>query len=407
VRTYQDRAFVQELRLASPGGDTLDYVVGLYYMDQKTGSTQQSFLRGFKRWWDAATGLPDVVTGDMDFDYSRRESFEDRAAFGELTWHLSDAWQITAGLRHFENDFTNDTFMALPLYAGFAPPTNASFDASDGDTLFKVNTSWRFAGRNTLYGTVSEGYRRGGSNAVPLTGTFAEDPAWQRYEPDSVVNYEVGLKGATTSLQYSLAAYYVDWDDVQVNTSTPNWGFYAAQNGGKARSLGLELDVSGALTEHLSYTFGYAYTNAELREDIARPDDPSAVIAVSGAQLPGTPESAISAALEYTLPLAAGGRWTARLNAYYQSDTTNAISRSSRFNATLDAFQLWGLSTTYATEHWDATLFVKNVFNEEGVTGLFTEAYMGTAPELGYYGNGSKQFLSLPRTLGVTLNYRF
>ncbi len=407
VRTYSDEAFVQELRLVSASGGALDYVVGLYYMDQDLGSTQQSFLRGFKRWWDAFSGFPAAVTGDMDFDYSRRESFEDRAAFGELTWHLSDTAQITGGLRYYKNDFTNDTFMSLPLYAGFAPPTNASFQTDDDGTLFKVNASWRFAGRNTLYGTISEGYRRGGSNAVPLTGTFAEDPAWQRYEPDSVVNYEVGVKGAATSFQYSAAVYFVDWDDVQVNTATPNWGFYAAQNGGKARTAGVELDVSGNVTDRLSYALGFAYTKAELRDDVVRPDNPAAVIAVSGARLPGTPETALSASLEYAVPVGSAAQWTTRLNGYYQSSTMNAISRSPVFNVELDSFQLWGASTSYSADRWDATLFVKNLFNEEGVTGLFTEAYMGTAPDLGYYGNGSKQFLSLPRTLGLTLNYRF
>lgn len=408
VRTYKDQGFVQELRLASATGGALDYVAGLYYQDQKTGSTQQSILRGFKRWWDAAfPGFESAVTGDKDFDYSRRETFKDRAVFGELTWHLSDDLQVTGGVRHFENDFTNDTYMALPLYAALPPPTNASFDDSDSDTLFKVNASWRFAGRNTLYGTISEGYRRGGSNAVPLTGPFAENPAWQRYEKDTVVNYEVGIKGASTSFQYSAALFFVDWDDVQVNTATPIWGFYAAQNGGKARSAGLELDLSGALTQRLSYSFGYAYTNAELREDIARPDNPAAIIALSGAQLPGTPEHSVSGSLEYAVALASNTQWTTRVNGYYQSTTTNAISRSPVLNVELDSFQLWGFSTTYATERWDATLFVKNLFNEEGVTGVFTEAYMGTAPALGYYGNGSKQFLSLPRTLGVTLNYHF
>lgn len=407
VRTYSDEAFVQELRLASTTGKTLDYVVGLYYMDQKLASTQQSLLVGFKRWWDEFTGAPAVVTGDKDFDYARRETFEDRAVFGELTWHLSDTAQITGGVRHFENDFTNDTFMALPLYAGFAPPTNASFDTSDDGTLFKVNASWRFAGRNTLYGTISEGYRRGGSNAVPLTGTFAESPSWQRYDSDSVVNYEVGVKGATTMLQYSVALFFVDWDDVQINTATPNWGFYAAQNGGKARTTGVEFDLSGALTDRLSYTFGYAYTKAELRDDVARPDNPNALIAVDGARLPGIPENTLSASLDYSVAVGSAAQWTTRINGYYQSTTTNAISRSPVYNAELDAFQLWGASTTYSTEHWDATLFVKNMFNEEGVTGLFTELYMGTAPDQGYYGNGSKQFLSLPRTLGLTLNYRF
>jgi len=409
ARSYHDRAFVQEVRLASntSAGSPLDYVVGLYYMDQMTHSTQQSYLRGFKRWWDEWSGLPDVVTGDQDFDYSRRETFKDQAVFGELTWHVTDTVQLTGGLRHFKNDFTNRTFMALPLYAGFAPPSYSAFDSSDSDTLFKFNASWRFAGQHTLYGTVSEGYRRGGSNAVPLVGNFAEDPSWQRYRPDSVVNYELGVKGATDRLQYSVAAFYVDWQDVQVNTSTPIWGFYTAMNGGTARSSGIELDLAGVLTDRLSYTFGYAYTKAELTETITRPDNSAIVIADDGTRLPGTPENTFSAALAYSLPLANGAHWISRINGYYQSSTRNAINRSPVFNVELKEFQLWGLSTTYAAEHWDATFFIKNLLNEEGVTGVFTEAYMGTAPAVGYYGNGSKEFLSLPRTLGVTLNYRF
>ena len=50
---------------------------------------------------------------------------------------------------------------------------------------------------------------------------------------------------------------------------------------------------------------------------------------------------------------------------------------------------------------------MKNITNEEGVTGVFTEAYMGTAPGEGYFGNGNKEMISLPRTLGATLRYSF
>lgn len=62
---------------------------------------------------------------------------------------MSDDLQLTGGVRHFENDFSNHTYMALPAYASLATPTTAAFDTSDGDTLFKVNASWRFVGRNT------------------------------------------------------------------------------------------------------------------------------------------------------------------------------------------------------------------------------------------------------------------
>ena len=67
VRTYSDEAFVQELRLVSNTEGKIDYVAGLYYLDQDLNSTQQSFLRGFKQWWDTLLpGLEDIVSGDKD-----------------------------------------------------------------------------------------------------------------------------------------------------------------------------------------------------------------------------------------------------------------------------------------------------------------------------------------------------
>jgi len=41
------------------------------------------------------------------------------------------------------------------------------------------------------------------------------------------------------------------------------------------------------------------------------------------------------------------------------------------------------------------------------VTGTFTELYMGTAPAIGYFGNGAKDLISLPRTIGLSFNYNF
>jgi outer membrane receptor protein involved in Fe transport len=129
--------------------------------------------------------------------------------------------------------------------------------------------------------------------------------------------------------------------------------------------------------------------------------------ALAGTQLPGTPEHSLTATGVFTMELSGGTQWINRINGYYQSETRNAINNTPVFNVELDAFTLVDVSTTLLFTDWDATLFVRNVGNERGVTGLFTEAYMGTDPASGYYGNGSKQFLSLPRTFGVSLNYRF
>src|SRR3546814_18710676 len=50
---------------------------------------------------------------------------------------------------------------------------------------------------------------------------------------------------------------------------------------------------------------------------------------------------------------------------------------------------------------------MKNLTNEAGVTGVYTEQYMGTLPAEGYFGNGSKALVTLPRTVGLTVGYRF
>ncbi|MEO1248077.1 MAG: TonB-dependent receptor [Pseudomonadota bacterium] len=408
VRTYSDEALVQELRLVSNTDGNYDYTVGAFYMDQDLGSTQQSFLRGFKQWWDtflpAAAG---AVTGDQDFDYARTETFRDLSIFGEYTYHFSERLRATLGFRYFDNDFDNTTLVDLPLYAGVFTPETSTFEINDDDVLFKGNLSLDITDNSMLYGTISEGYRRGGANAVPTSGTFAEDPGWLRYEPDSVVNYEIGIKSEFDRVRLSAAAFYVDWSDAQVNTATTNWGFFAVLNGGDASSAGLELEIDGYVNENVEYRLGYAYVDAKLDDPVFAPDNAVTPRALADTQLPGTPEHTLNGTLILSRDLANGSQWITRFNAYYQSDTRNAINNTPTFNVELDAFTLADVSTTLAFDSWDATLFVRNIGNERGVTGLFTEAYMGTAPGSGYFGNGNKQFLSLPRTFGLSVNFRF
>jgi iron complex outermembrane receptor protein len=78
-----------------------------------------------------------------------------------------------------------------------------------------------------------------------------------------------------------------------------------------------------------------------------------------------------------------------------------------RLDQTLDSFAIFNGSITAAFDDVDVTFWVKNILNEDGIAANFTEAFMGTAPDQGYYGNGSKVQITLPRTFGITANYRF
>ena len=406
VRTYTDKAFIQEFRLVSKGGEKIDWVAGLYYQDQDLEATQDSYLRGFKRWWDAAVpSAPDAVTGDQDFLYRRDDSFKDKAAYGELTWHATDKLAFTGGVRYFDNSDTNHTLIDIPLYASLSQPTDATFKSSEDDFLFKGNVALSLGDDELLYATVSEGYRRGGSNAVPLTGFFAESPLWQVYKADTVTNYEVGFKGTVGRVRYDASVFYIDWQDPQLSTATPNWGFYVTTNGESAASKGVELQLAGQLSERFGFGFGYTWNDAELTADFRSPL--GALIEVDGAQLPGAPKQIVNASLDFRQPLNDSLEFTARVGAYYQSETQNALSRSALFDATLDAFQIWDASAALSGDAWSVAVWVKNIGNEAGVTGVFKEEYMGTAPDQGYYGNGAKDLISLPRTFGLTLTYEF
>ncbi|HVY84569.1 MAG TPA: TonB-dependent receptor [Caulobacterales bacterium] len=405
VRTFEDKSTVQEFRLVTDDGGNFDYVLGVYYQDQNRVATQNSYLRGFKRWWDTAfPAFAAAVTGDQDFGYSRDEDFTDQAVFGELTWHVSPRLDITGGVRWFDNESKNTTYMSLPLYAGLFTPQTTRFDISDSGTLWKLNAAYHFGDDDLFYATWSQGYRRGGTNAVPTTGNFAEDPRWQTYDPDTVDNYEVGVKGRIGGQRYDASLFYIDWQDAQLNTATPAWGFYAVQNAGSAHSAGLELALSGPLGNGFDYSLGYTYLNAELDEDFYSPI--GTLIDRKGHRLPGAPENMINGALDWSHPVG-NFTFTARVDGSYQSSTRNAISLSPLFNVDLKGFAIFNTVATLSTDRWDFSVWVKNIGNEEGVTGEYTQAYMGTDPGQGYYGNGSKDLISLPRTFGATVGFRF
>ncbi|MCC2614671.1 TonB-dependent receptor [Aestuariibacter halophilus] len=417
-RGYKEEALVQEIRLVSNETKAnMDWIVGAYYMDQDTFSTQDSLMPGYQEWAGAAfswwPSMADygMVYTDNDFRYRRNQNFKDKALFAELTYHMSDDLRTTVGIRRFDNEFVNDTELSLPIwpFLGAEP----EFKTDESDTLFKFNLAYDVNKDMMAYLTVSEGYRRGGANAVPLEGSLAERPEWQTYESDSAVNYEVGIKGylGDRDHSYSLTAYRIDWDNPQLNAAS-YWGFFTVANGESARTQGLEFELKGYLTESVRYVFGYAHVSAELTDDFYVPsavtaESPTRLTAEDGDKLPSTPENMLSLSLDHTHDLDNGWYLISQVNAYYQSDSLNFLGNNEKLQTEIDGFSLWNASVRLSADDWDVVFYVKNVFNDDGVTGLLPEAYMGTDPAESFYGNSSKDYITLPRTFGLSATYRF
>jgi outer membrane receptor protein involved in Fe transport len=421
-RQNHEEAVVQEFRLASNGDNkNYDWIIGAYYMDQESSAAQQTELRGFTEWRMAADGVNPNYLGDFydlstnsSFDWTHEKTFTDKALFGEFTYHMSDALDLTVGARHFRNEQNVTSQTAFPIWFAFNPVIDA--DQDDSGTLLKANISYQLNDDQMIYGTVSEGYRRGGTNAAPVRPdeAYPNDPEWNEFAKDTVVNYEFGLKGFENDLRYTVSLFYVDWQDPQLNVATPSGAYYAVANGDSAATKGLETEFSWAATQDITVSGGYTYVNAKLTSDLflhdASPETEgkTALRANNGAQLPGTAEHTFNFSITHAKDISADMYLVSRIGAYYQSEVENSIlDIDENWAQTLDGFSLVSASVALIMEDWTISLYAKNITNEKGTVATYKEEYMTSDPANGFYGTGQKDFITTPRTITLSASYNF
>ena len=427
-RGYDDEAFIQEFRLVSNAADSkVDWIVGAFYMDQDNKVWQLSHNPGMNLFHNACvnTGGPECdgfwpatfyggqQLTEIDFEYQRDTRFEETALYGEVTYHVNDTFRLTGGFRWFDNETVNDVILGFPLVEGWTSPMAPQSTDSDDDVLAKINASWDINDSTMLYATYSEGYRHGGAQSVPSVDDgdpFGEPnaDAIRTFGSDSVQNMELGVKGQGERFQYTASVFNVDWDDPQLNTTSAWWGFFIAANGDAASTQGVELEVEGFVSDSLRYRAGYTYVKAELDTDFISPQTGS-VVAPAGSKLPGAPENVLTFALDNTWELNSGMSLVAALNAYYQSGSENFIDQSDSLNESYGSFTLVGANASLQSENWSATLYVRNLGDEAGVSGGFPISYWSydTGIFENWYGNGNRQFIVQPRTIGLRFGYRF
>ena len=424
----------QELRLVSQGEGDWDWVLGAWYKDQKQEAIFNDILPGFPRWaGDPNTpgsqivaayypgagntvadffgvyyhGTPDPILDVLDDPYvqDRKMDFEDIAVFGEVTYHLSEKWQVTGGLRWFTQKFSQTNAIDFNIIGpAFAVRTES--DADFDDIIFKINNSYDIFEDTMVYFTWSEGFRHGGANGFPTTGNapavVSQTPL--EYESDKTTNVEIGIKGSLLDgrVRYSAAAYQMDWENVQLDAFVGPLFVPSVVNGDEARTEGIELEVTFQLSENFIGNFGWSYTDTELKGDGIAVEGSSSggvtdfVTANAGDPMPGVPEHQLSLALNYFQPLSGG----AQLHYYVNVSYTDNIITSYNPNfspdyAKLDSFWLWNAGVNWNTDKWTVGVYGRNLGNEEGLNGVnisFDE----------FDHNG---FVSRPRSFGVNVRY--
>ena len=204
------------------------------------------------------------------------EKLTEKAAFGEVGYKIFDWWQVTAGGRYYSYKNTSAVGFDLPLLSGDPTAINPNVQSnqiSEDGFLYKVNTSVNVTPEILIYGTLSEGYRIGGVNAVPPClsplppgQNVCALPNEQLIKPDKTSNKEVGVKGSAFDgrMTFSTAFFYINWKDIQTQGRTTNGGVPITTNGGKAVSKGVEASAQVKVTEELIAATTYSYTDAHL-----------------------------------------------------------------------------------------------------------------------------------------------
>jgi iron complex outermembrane recepter protein len=416
---YSDQAhtFTQEVRLVSTAGPdkAVDYTVGVYYEKQARdgvwnvtdpGSYERSIAQGCTAPYFAGASFPNclllVGPGDSVFNQADAQNFQDKSVFGELTWHFMKDGQVTFGGRHFSQDFTDAQSYTDYAFPTFLPATPRNAPASKN--TWKINPSFQYAANQYVYATWSQGFRRGGANSIPLTGFLKESPTLAEYGPDSVNNYEVGLKGRfANGLTYTFAVFDIHWDKPQISSSLPA-GNLAVYNGNTAESKGFEFESSGPLgLPGLTYNVGFAYADAKLTSDFALPANngsgtivPGIVTGTSGEQLPGSPKVSAAATAVYDQNLAPGYDLSLSLSNTYRSHAPLILGGPLYSSA----FGLINFSATLIHKPWRLLGYVTNLTDKQVIVGPPTRPGM-----LDLLTNVYE--VGRPREIGVQLMYTF
>jgi iron complex outermembrane recepter protein len=304
--------FSQEIRIASPTGGFFEYIAGAYYEESELEFDRlvviDLALGGLVQPTYGVSSLLTLLTGgaygadQIARSHHYKVDSDSWAVFFQGTFHLSDNWRLTPGLRYTEESkdasstqFLSDSIMGIgvPNDNFYLGQTMAeSFNTysyrynRDRDTdqwIPSINVQWDVTDDSMLYATYSEGFKSGGFSGAddgnPAGVGVGEwqcestDPAGScfnytvpaedfEFDDETVKAWEIGgkhtlLRGAMTA---NWAAFYTEYTDLQ--TSIFKGIGFGVTNAAEVTVQGLEVDLLWQATERLRVGANGAYLDA-------------------------------------------------------------------------------------------------------------------------------------------------
>jgi len=373
------QTFTQEVRFSSPSNQKWEWIAGLYF-DHQSGGDNQAIVPA-----DLKTGQLLNLSPNLS-SANTTSTYREYAGFGDLTYHFTSAFEVTAGGRFSSNDQTFNEVTA-GLLAG---ADDIRHDSSQSVFTYSVDAKYRFNPDTMTYARIATGFVPGGPNDTILGATV---PA--TFHSSTTTNYEVGVKGSAAEgrFSYDFDVFDVEWQHIQLNQIVDN--FESITNGGTARSDGVEGGVGFVPVQGLTLSLNGAYTNARLTQNT-----PASFGGLVGDRLPLSPFFAGTAAISYERPLWTDVSGFAGLEWHYEG------SRLSEFEMglprqELPAYSLVNLHAGLSFHNVTLTAYVKNVGDVQAINTVAQEAL----PLRGMSALSAN--INPPRTIGLTLGAKF
>ena len=239
----------EEIRLTSPSGGRFEWMLGYFFTDEDAGNVQA--LRGLDLDLNSVGAPLDPL-----FTAALPSTYKEHAIFGNATFRFTEQLWLTGGLRWARN---KQTFKQL-ITSAIVPNVDEAGKSNESIVTYSVSPQFHLNSDTMFYARVATGYRPGGPN-VALPGV---PPS---FDPDTITNYELGVKArlANRTVNLDIALFQMDWKDIQVNKTFGVTGGLA--NGSGARSKGIEAAVLWRPGGGLTLGANGAYTDSELTDD--------------------------------------------------------------------------------------------------------------------------------------------
>lgn len=396
----------EELRIASPSGQRLEYVGGLFYYNYHYKShVDQSGTLG---------ALPFVATASSNQEITQIS----KAVFGQMSFKPIEAVSLIAGGR-YTRDTLRATFVSYTdptkgtRYSGFGnTPGTASNLIHTSNFSYRLGAQYRPNREMTLFATFSQGYKGPALNNLLATTSIA--PAVVR--PERPRNLEAGVKTTLfdRKLAIDLSVYRMNVRDFQAQTTVQANGVtqFVFANASSLRFKGFQVNATARPVKGLSLTSGVLYNKATYGTFVVQCNAPyltgcnaagaaGNVIDVAGRQLANAPRWKVALGAAYEHALSEQFEGFADVNAVYRSKATTAAAPDP--NLVIKGYTLidtrFGVRT--ADGKYSLAAFVKNVTDKRAPTLIFRDPLSPTGNyEQTYQANAF-------RTIGVTLDVGF